>query len=205
MAQQYYLPTSDPELDEWGDNYNTKLPTVAATVGVDPAVVGDVSSKFLVFKDKLNIVGGKKAELATAVEEKNAARKDYKDTVVPLNSDIKTDSGYTTAIGDTLDIVGSDDAFDPDTHKPDLTAEAFPGEVKLEFTKGPTDGVNIYTRLQGEPTFVFLARDTNSPYKDNRPLAVPAQPEQREYQCRGIINDEEIGQMSEISSVTFGG
>lgn len=205
MPKDYYLPDADPELDEWADNYDTKLPTVAGSVGVSPGTLGDVSAAVSTFKDSLNILNNKKAEQKAATEDKNAAKKALRDLVIPLNSDIKTDSGYTPAIGDTLGIIGTDDAFDPDAHQPELTAEAFPGHVKLEFTKDPTDGVNLYTRLQGQPTWTYLARDTNSPYIDNRPLATPGQPEQREYHARGVINDEEIGQMSEIASVSFGG
>ena len=79
------------------------------------------------------------------------------------------------------------------------------GHVRLKFTKGSSDGVNLYTRLRGQSAWTFLARDTNSPYDDHRPLTAPGVPETREYQAYGVLKDDQIGQPSTIVSVTFGG
>ena len=50
-----------------------------------------------------------------------------------------------------------------------------------------------------------LAYNSSSPYNDTRPLAIAGIPENRKYRARGVINDTEIGQWSDILSVTFGG
>ena len=42
--------------------------------------------------------------------------------------------------------------------------------VELDFDKSISDGVNIYAKRDGDADFVFLARDTASPYIDNPPL-----------------------------------
>ena len=47
--------------------------------------------------------------------------------------------------------------------------------------------------------------DTHSPYDDHTPLAVPGVAEVREYQAFGVLHDQQIGQPSDIVSVTFGG
>ena len=64
--------------------------------------------------------------------------------------------------------------------------------------------INVYSRLQGEAQWQFLARDTHSPYIDTRPLANPAIPEVREYAARCVINDEEKGLLSDIVSAVAG-
>ena len=92
-----------------------------------------------------------------------------------------------------------------ETVKSNLTGEAFPGYIRLKFTKKGLDGVNIYTRLKGQAPWTFLARDTNSPYDDNRPLTTPGIPETREYMCIGVISDAEVGQQSDIVSTVYGG
>jgi hypothetical protein len=51
----------------------------------------------------------------------------------------------------------------------------------------------------------FISRDTNSPYADYTALAVAGQSEVREYQAFGVLNDQQIGQPSDIVSVTFAG
>lgn len=47
----------------------------------------------------------------------------------------------------------------------------------------------------------FLARDTSSPYVDNRPLLVANQPETRTYTAFYVLHDEEIGLVSDAVSV----
>src|ERR1019366_2266549 len=115
---------------------------------------------------------------------------------------MKTHDGYTDAIGQDLDIIGSDTAL-PD--KPTIKAKATMNDVEISFTKKGLDGVNVYGRLKGVATWTFLARDTNSPYNDSRSLATAGVPETREYMCIGVISDAEVGQASDIVTVVFGG
>jgi len=49
----------------------------------------------------------------------------------------------------------------------------------------------------GDADFVFLARDTASPYIDNRPLLVATKPELREYKAIYVQCDAEIGLFSD--------
>jgi hypothetical protein len=112
---------------------------------------------------------------------------------------------YTEAIGEDLRIVGDESSFDENTFKPTLKGTATPDGAKLVFGKDETDGVNIYTRNKGAAEFIFLARDTESPYIDTRPLANPAVPEVREFRCRAVLHDVEIAVWSDTVSVTVGG
>src|SRR6266550_1482205 len=70
------------------------------------------------------------------------------------------------------------------------------GVVELDFDKSISDGVNIYAKRDGDADFVFLARDTASPYIDNRPLLV-ATTELREYKAVYGQSDAEIGLFSD--------
>ncbi len=57
--------------------------------------------------------------------------------------------------------------------------------------------MNIYSQREGESGFTFLARDTSSPYIDNRPCAVAAKPEVRKYKAIYVVGDDEIGLFSD--------
>lgn len=59
--------------------------------------------------------------------------------------------------------------------------------------------MNIYVRLRGQTTWTKLAFDSHSPYVDNRPAAGA---EVREYAAIGVLDDVEIGEMSDIVEVT---
>jgi len=69
---------------------------------------------------------------------------------------------------------------------------------ELKFNKSKADGVNLYSKREGDADFVFLARDTTSPYVDNRPCLVPGHPEDRQYKAIYVHGDSEIGQASDI-------
>jgi len=72
------------------------------------------------------------------------------------------------------------------------------GMVELDFDKSISDGVNIYANPEGFRGYlVFLARDTASPYIDNRPLLVATKPELREYKAVYVQSDAEIGLFSD--------
>jgi len=73
------------------------------------------------------------------------------------------------------------------------------GVVELDFDKSISDGVNIYAKRDGDADFVFLARDTASPYIDNPDASglVATKPELREYKAVYVQSDAEIGLFSD--------
>lgn len=91
--------------------------------------------------------------------------------------------------------------IDVSSNKIQITAIVVAGKVQVGFTSGPIDGVNIYSRLKGAPSWKLLARCTKSPYEDGRPLANAGVSEDREYFAYGVIEHKESGQPSNVVSV----
>lgn len=116
---------------------------------------------------------------------------------------IKLDSGYTEAIGQTLGIIGSEDATVQDRPKFTLTLEQGAGCqcVRSKFFKYNHMGVYIECR-RGTEDFTFLAIDTESPYLDERPLLVAGVPEVREYRFRFWDKGTPNGPWTDVASVT---
>ena len=69
--------------------------------------------------------------------------------------------------------------------------------MELDFTLATSDGVNIYSKRDGDTEFKFLARDTTSPYIDNRPMLVAGKPELREYKAVFVRRDKEVSPFSD--------
>ena len=114
----------------------------------------------------------------------------------------KKDPGYTPALGEQLKIVGDEDSTDLSTAKPTLTGKALPhGHAEVGFDKSISQGINLYCQRGSETAPTFLARDTSSPYVDNRPLLVAGQPETRTYTAIYVLNDEEVGLVSDAVAV----
>ncbi len=110
---------------------------------------------------------------------------------------------YSTRRGEAKDagMAGATRIITPNKGKENLCSlllKSGPGGVvELDFDKSISDGVNIYAKRDGDADFVFLARDTASPYIDNRPLLVATKPELREYKAVYVQSDAEIGLFSD--------
>jgi hypothetical protein len=103
-------------------------------------------------------------------------------------------------------VIGGGDTFDAEAYKPTLTAEDFPGYVRIKGKKSGVQAMNLYVRLKGQSEWKLLvARRSKFPFDDDSPLAVSGTPETREYRAVGVVSDEEVGQPSDIVSVVYGG
>lgn len=200
-----YIPSGNPQKLLWAKNFAGKLPENKAALGLTDDQVKEAVDEAA---SVVSAIEDSDSAQATAHEKVNKDNAVISTKIKSLRSKIqnyKTVTGYTNGIGEALQIIGSDTPFDPTTYQPKVEAQTFPGHVTLKFTKKGVDGVNVYERLKGDATWTKLSFDSHSPYVDNRPLAQPAVPEAREYMCIGVIHDAEVGQMSDIVSVVFGG
>src|SRR6266478_7051537 len=75
------------------------------------------------------------------------------------------------------------------------------GVVEIDFSLANSEGVNIYSRRDGDADFKFLARDTSPTYVDNRALLVAGKPEIREYKAVFVVGDIEVSQFSDEITV----
>jgi hypothetical protein len=200
-----YIPRNDGALLLWAQNYKNTIATAGLTLGLTPAEVNAEQVLCDSLINEINLVQAARAAAASAVKQKE-------DVLQTAGGALRTNIGrhkkattYTAAIGEALKIVGSANAVDIANYKAKISVEKFAGYVRIKFTKQGADGVNIYHRKKGTATWLFLARDTKSPYDDHIVLATSGQPEHWEYKAFGVINDEEIGQASDIVEVVFGG
>lgn len=202
---QDYVPSREGEKVIWLLNIEGKIDTFLTPLGITAA--------------EATTIKGKCSNIRTAISANEAARtaakqaKENKDTVIKTEEAVlrnaiqswKLKSTFTPSVAQALGLEAPQQRLNNDEYKTQLTAQTFPGKVTINFTKKGVDGVNIYTRLKGQAVFTKLAFDSHSPYEDNRPLAVVGTPETREYMAMGVMDDEEIGQQSDIIEVVFGG
>jgi hypothetical protein len=200
-----FIPRADAELLVWLVTYKTNLLIHGAVVGLTPAqITAEVAAVDSVIA-ALTKAEAKRTDLSEAVAAKESLKttkvKDFRATAAK----IKTNLGYTRAIGQSLGIVGTTTTFDSENYKASISASIVAGCVRIKFTKNGVDGINIYNRKKGTAVWKFLARDTKSPYDDHIDLETAGQPEHWEYRAFGVIDDAEIGQPSDIVEIVFGG
>ncbi len=192
-------PNPDNDYAAWYATFNAGVIARQGTFGLTAPEVTQVTNDNTDIHTKLTNLGTATIAAAQAVADKRNSRTGTETRARALIRRLKAHPNYTPAIGQQLGIVGAEDTTDLTNSKPTLTGTALPhGVFELQFNKSKADGVNIYSKRDGDADFVFLARDTSSPYVDNRPCVVPGQPENRQYKAIYVQADGEIGQASDI-------
>jgi hypothetical protein len=90
-----------------------------------------------------------------------------------------------------------------ETFKPRLTASARPGYVRLSFDSLEGLSMKVQGRLRGEEWRTLIEGDTFRAVDDCTPNEVPGSPELREYRAVPTFDGMEIGEPSEIVSVSI--
>jgi hypothetical protein len=116
----------------------------------------------------------------------------------------KASPNYSVAIGKALGIEGTEEvAPDLDLLQPALVATLAGGKVKVAWTRGVADALELQVDRGDGKGFVFLAIDTVPDYVDTE--MAPAAPAVWKYKAIYRKADERIGQWSAVVSVGLGG
>jgi len=189
------------DLESWMINFEEKLPTYSKILGLSDETVENAQAYTHEIRRAVQHSRQAKAAAAAALAAIPVSEAKYLPPLRGVIQKLKTSFAYTDIIGSDLRINGADVLMEMGYFKPLLAGELVAGNVILKFNKRGVDGVNIYTRLAGESKWKRLCYDTNSPYIDNRKRQGPGAYESIEYMCRGVINDDEIGQQSNVISI----
>jgi len=203
MAKRDYLKHSEAANILWHDQFKIGVTAQGAAVGLATADITAVTTNNTELHTTVTDAVTATAGAQKAVATKDATRKRIDVATRALVRRIKAHPNYTPAIGAQLGIEGPDVVVDLSEAKPVLTATPqMSGLVVIDFVKGESDGVNLYSRRGTETAFTFLARDTASPYIDNRLPLVAGQPEQRHYKAMYVLDDDEVGLPGDELAVT---
>lgn len=206
MSKNYFIPNADPEYAAWILNIKRKLPNYVTQFGIKPAKVTEANTLIDTFITKLSTSTDAEKAYLKAAEIKNLQRANTTEKLLKIINFMKgNEDEFTTAIGKDLAILTQPvNSVDVENFKPVITAVSHPGYVRIAFKNKGVDGINIYKRRKGEADFLFLARDTKSPYDDKMTMPTPPNAEVYEYMAIGVVADNEIGVASDIVAVSFG-
>ncbi|GGH70495.1 hypothetical protein HNQ91_003028 [Filimonas zeae] len=204
-AYSYFVPSIDAQASVWAGTVNETAPVIGPQLGLTAAEVTELQTAATNYKVAVETVETKKRELEEAVARKNESRKTDVQVIARFAGFMKKHKNYTESLGSAMGIVGSVTIINPKDLKPLLSLRSFPGRVEVGFNLQLMKSITIYSRLKGTNGWEKLGNDKSSPFIDTRPLQVPHQPEMREYAGRYFDGKEDIGQMSAIETIAFGG
>jgi hypothetical protein len=201
MAKQYFMPRTQDAYVKWHDNLKNNV--TANTTGATAADVTQVAADNADLHAKMDDAMAKDNASKASHANLNTSIGASKTNARALAGRIKASTGYTTAIGDTLQLEGAEDSVDMTQQKPALdTNPKSGGVVEVDFNKMSGEGVHIYSMRDGEAGFTLLASETHSPYVDNRPLLTAGKPETRSYKAVFFLGKSEIGLQSDVAQAT---
>lgn len=207
MNKQYisFVPKSDAGQAIWAGNFSDKVVTIGPALGLDAATVTAAQEAASRLKTTIESVEVKKKDLEQALALKRQSKVDDLQIICSVAKKMKVHDDYEEQLGSALGIVGSSIAIDPSGLRPTISLKGYPGKVTVSFKLQTMNCITIYCRLKGTNGWERLGNDYESPYEDTRPLTVANQPEIREYAARYFNGREEVGQMSQIETIAFGG
>jgi hypothetical protein len=199
-----YIPHRDGDIDTYENTFVTEIDAIATACGI-PAL--DVTA----LKATINAHRTKYTAMITAQnssQNAGSANKTSKKTSVTgmraMANRLKASPAFTDAMGRTLQVIGPDSTFDPDTAKPVLTLEMTGVDVKINFDHPrEVNGVKIYSKRGSETVFSFLITDTKTPYIDTRDNQTPGSAENRKYYAFFFMDDAIIGLQSDEVSISI--
>ena len=201
MAKKNYLPYRKDELDTWEEVYYDGVEPIALTLGLDAAEITTLKTTISDHRTSFSTMEAKKAESKAAVEANNAKEKLARDAIRAAAKRMKAHPNYTTELGDTLGIEGTETTLDPQNMKPTLTVSLQVNQPVVGFKKEGLTGISLYRRRGAETEFIFIGKDTYPPYLDSEPKLVERQPEVREYKAFFLDGDDEVGLESDVVKI----
>ena len=122
----------------------------------------------------------------------------------PIVKNWKTLPGWAASGSETvLQLSGSGSEIHPDAYKSTIKlSTAADGGVRVAFVKKGVEGVNIYERVAGTTAWHKAGMANHSPFIDHTPVTQTGVSESREYMVKGVVKDAEVGQGSDIATIT---
>ena len=228
MKKKPYMPRPYAQRLVWQQNFVRKLNDYATALGIDAATLLMLANDLLVTTWIVQVIDLFKHTVNERVKFKDVFFDGHEGVpmggfpvmpTMPANpatlnasgafkriekivQQVKSNKNYTELIGKDLGIIGAEQDINWDTEKPVLTLTLQSNKVSIKFKKGSSVGIKIYSRRTTETAWSFLSIATESPYYDTRTNIVSGQGETREYKAVYLLHDEEVGQESEIYSIS---
>ena len=227
MTSNSFMPTTDGGKADLLDHVASTLPHYAALLEVTIEDLASFQADALAFRYTLKSLVDMQAYAHHWTEFKNLLRDGGPGSadwvvapmlvepmpaavspgIIPrlstLVAHLKSHKNYTSAIGLALGVIGTTTVEDPSTWKPILSAQNKAGHPVIGWTKGAAAAIEIWVDRGDGAGFTFLTINTEPNTSDNQPL--PTTSAVWKYKAIYRLHDEQIGQWSDVLSITVGG
>jgi len=178
--------------------YKNKLPYYKDELGLADELIAEDTAfvdSILTKKEAKDLAV---SDASAKVEDFTQTRSSFTAHMRNRRTEIMSLPNYTKSIGIDLGLETSFTNVDTQTLVPEAKIYMEGGYPMIKFKKLGTDGIRIYSRVNGQGEFNFLDVCNGTKYIDVRPKANSLEPELREYTFFYIIKGEKVGQESKV-------
>ena len=202
MNHRHYFPGAITAQRAWLVNYKAKIATYGPLLGLTAAQITTEQNLCQTLIDEIDATDAVLVAATAKVTERDTM---IRNQMVAIRAGITTkkkNSGYTPAIGEALDVIGSEIVVDTLTVKTTVKVAKTPQGVEIKFGLEQCEGGNVYCKRGTETEFTFLKYITHPHTIDTRPNIEGATTEKRQYYVILVINDIEVGIASAPETIT---
>lgn len=222
-----FMPVSDADRVLWMQGFNAALTQYATTLGLTAAELQNVQRDIAYYIYTVQVSNDARQYLQALRQYMLSMRSNtVQATVVPMPTlpvvaspppavppgiigrintlvlRIRRAAGYTAAIGQALNIIPPVAVFNPADAIPEFTIRLDGGHPFLKWKKGVFDGMVVYVDRDDGNGFVQLVHTVKTGYLDVTALPANAFSVNWSYKIHGFIGDDEVGQFSEVITIT---
>jgi len=229
MTINYFMPTTDNGKADMFDHFAAAMPRYAPLLDVSAVDVATLKADadafrytlhtqadvlaygqhWTAYKNALRDGGSGSADWPILLERLNPVPSAVNPGIIPrltaLVAHIKTHKNYTPAIGQDLWLIGSTQVIDSSTWKPILTVQNQASHPIIIWTKGQASSLEIWVDRGDGNNFVLLNINSAPNTTDNSPLPALGASAIWKYKAIYRLHDEQVGQWSDVVSVSVAG
>ena len=229
MSTLTYMPNTDSGKADLLQHLLTALPAYTSTLSISEEDLANLSIDTTNFRYSLQSAGDMQACSQSWTAFKNQLRDGpYSVLNLPMTpivlqpvpvvinagiiprlsalvAQIKAHKNYTDSIGKDLWLVGATKIIDPSTWKPILNIQNQAGHPIIVWTKGHAGAIEIWVDRGDGNNFSLLTINTEPNTTDKWPLPSAGSSQMWKYKAIYWLHDEQVGQWSDVISVSVGG
>lgn len=198
-----YIPRSEAELRDWATQLSANLTSALQSININPQETQRAQQLLTDIVTSCDDCQIKEQAWRQAAAEKERIHEEAKTELRLFFNHLKTCKGYTLGTGKKLNIVyrrGRE--IDTDTMKPNPKISVTADGIKIKYTKSVATGVRVFCRRANETNFEMITMHDTNEYVDARPNVNNSAAEKRDYYLVYFRQGENLGQKSDIVTVT---
>ena len=227
MSNTDYIPTADADKATWLQNAAVKMPSYQAAFNLTEDDIIQLSKDNDMYAYTLNMLNIINQTQQNATAYKNllkhqsgnqtlsalpampplppappAVPAGIFDRTRALMQRIKNSPAYTEAIGQDLNIIPAISTVDLNAISPVLKGTLDVGRPHLRWSKSEADAIDLYADHNDGTGFHLVGRFMRAEYLDVTPVPSGKVAEEFKYKAVFVIDDAQVGVMSQVFSIT---